>query len=287
MIISLFLLLSAYAEASLPVDHKALFRLWERVTSPSRGEAEAIGSYSAGCLAGGERLAQDGTGYSVMRLSRERYYGHPRLVAYLENLGAEAGKKGLGRILVGDLGRARGGPMLSGHASHQSGLDVDIWYLLAKKLPSRKDREKWGATSYVSRQGKVTRAWTDKQRRLVELAAASDDVERIFVHAAIKKDLCERHPDAPWIAKLRPWYGHDDHLHVRLKCPPGSPLCEAQEATASLGRQCGPELDWWFSAEAKEELKKRKASGEREFPALPEACHALLDEPSFHAKAGQ
>ena len=30
-------------------------------------------------------------------------------------------------LLVGDMAQARGGPMLTGHASHQVGLDADIW----------------------------------------------------------------------------------------------------------------------------------------------------------------
>jgi len=273
------LILGIFAHgADSPVDHKALFRLWEKPVRPAAGRAESIGSFSAGCLNGGVKLPADGTGFSVMRPSRVRYYGHPKLVEYLRELGQSVEKAGLKRMLVGDMGRPRGGPMISGHASHQSGLDVDIWYQFTKQPPTKRDRERLGATSFVSREGKVTRAWTHKQRRLVELAAESPEVDRIFVHAAIKRDLCRTYSEAPWLRKLRPWWGHDDHLHVRLRCAEGDALCVGQEQPPATAEHCGQEIDWWFSEEAKEELAKRKASHGREFPALPEACDALVAE---------
>jgi penicillin-insensitive murein DD-endopeptidase len=277
-----FLILALFslpAEASAKeVDHKGLFQLWQKAASPASGPAASIGSYSAGCVAGAQKLEHDGTGYSVMRLSRKRYYGHPELVRYLRELGKAGEKAGLPHILVGDMGRPRGGPMISGHVSHQSGLDVDIWYRLSRKRPTRKERESWGASRLVSREGKVTSGWGGQQRKLVALAAASDAVDRIFVHAAIKKDLCQAFPDAPWLYKLRPWWGHDDHLHVRLKCPADSPNCEQQESVQALGPQCGQELDWWFTEEAREEWNKRRVAIGREFPSLPQECEKLVTD---------
>lgn len=276
---------SSAQAAESPLDHRALFKLWEQAVEPSTASAEAIGSYSAGCLAGATKLAIDGEGYSVMRLSRLRNFGHPTLVSYLEDLGKRSRKAGLPRLMIGDLGRPRGGPMASGHASHQTGLDVDIWYDFAgKKAPSRKERETRGASSYVNRDGSIKKSWGDKQRRLLEIAASSDSVDRIFVHAGIKRDLCQKMPDAPWLGKLRPWWGHDDHLHVRLKCPAGSVNCEAQDSIAELGPQCGKELEWWFSAEAREEWNKKKGSIGRVFPALPAACDSVLNQ--MHADKG-
>jgi penicillin-insensitive murein endopeptidase len=280
------LAISSIAQAAdSPLDHRALFKLWEQAVEPSSASSESIGSYSAGCLAGASKLAIDGEGYSVMRLSRLRNFGHPTLVSYLEDLGKKARTAGLPRLMIGDLGRPRGGPMASGHASHQTGLDVDIWYDFAgKKAPSRKERETRGASSYVNRDGSIKKSWGDKQRRLLEIAASSDSVDRIFVHAGIKRDLCQKMPDAPWLGKLRPWWGHDDHLHVRLKCPAGSANCEAQDSIAELGPQCGKELEWWFSAEAREEWNKKKGSIGRVFPALPAACDSVLNQ--MHADKG-
>lgn len=254
------------------------FQVWDRIRQPLEGEAAAIGTPSAGCLAGAERLPLDGPGFSVMRPSRERYYGHPSLVGFLRNLGQAAQKK-RERILVGDLGRARGGPMISGHASHQSGLDVDVWFYLPKRRPSAKERETWGAPSHVTKRGGIKPSWNDRLRWLVREAALAPEVDRIFVHAAIKRDFCKLSPEAPWLAKLRPWWGHDDHLHARLRCPAGDSACSPQEPLPP-GNGCGADLEWWFSAEAKAELEKRKAAvaGGRVFPELPEACQKMVAE---------
>ena len=62
-----------------------------------------------------------------MRLSRNRNWGHPKLVEFLERLSAKGAKVGWPGLLVGDMAQPRGGPMLTGHASHQVGLDADIW----------------------------------------------------------------------------------------------------------------------------------------------------------------
>ena len=48
----------------------------------------------------------------------------------MQALADAATKQGLGVLSIGDLGQARGGPAPSGHVSHQSGLDVDIWFWL-------------------------------------------------------------------------------------------------------------------------------------------------------------
>ncbi|RZA09402.1 MAG: penicillin-insensitive murein endopeptidase [Proteobacteria bacterium] len=252
------------------------FRAWAKAKEPSAGPPAAIGGYAAGCLSGANRLALDGEGYAVMRPSRRRYYGHPALKTFVEGLGKDAKAAKLPLVLVGDLGGPRGGPMISGHASHQTGLDVDLWYLLSKKRPSAKDRERWGATNLVRRDGSVNKLWGEDQIKLVEMAASNEAVDRIFVHAALKKNLCGKFAGAAWLGKLRPWWGHADHFHVRLRCPPEDKECTGQEALA-LNDGCGPDVDWWFSAEAKEEgAKKSKAHAGRDFPELPAACSKLM-----------
>lgn len=257
------------------------FQLWEKDRDPFPGDSSAIGAHSAGCLAGAEKLPLEGVGYSVMKLSRKRYFGHPTLIGYIQDLGKRAKEEKLPNLLIGDLGRSRGGPMISGHASHQSGLDVDIWFRMEKRKPNKKDKERWSAPSYVTKDGtQVTKAWTKQHRKLIELAAQSPEVDRIFVHAAIKKDFCNTHQDAPWLHKIRPWWGHDDHLHVRLKCPDGSPDCLGQEAIDVAATQCGEELDWWFSMEAKEEREKKRENHGRVFPNLPKVCEQMVADPT-------
>ena len=267
---------AAPTKASLAATKEA-FRRWGAMRTTAPGAPAAVGGYGAGCLLGAVPLPLDGANYAVMRPSRRRFFGHPDLLKFVEGLSADLQQAKLPLLLVGDMGGPRGGPMLSGHASHQSGLDVDLWYTLSRKRPKKADRERWGATNLVRKDGTVNKLWGKDQIKLVELAAANDLVDRIFIHAALKKDLCGKFAGAPWLGKLRPWWGHADHFHVRLKCPAGSADCVSQEALAP-GDGCGPEVDWWFSDEAKAEgAKKAQAHATREFPELPPACRVLLD----------
>jgi penicillin-insensitive murein endopeptidase len=64
-----------------------------------------------------------------MRTSRNRNWAHPALVSLIEKLASDAKQNdGWNGLLVGDLSQPRGGPMLTGHASHQIGLDADVWF---------------------------------------------------------------------------------------------------------------------------------------------------------------
>src|SRR5690606_32364598 len=102
---------------------------------PADMAARAIGSYARGCMAGGRALAVTGDAWQVMRLERNRNWGQPVLIDYLETLARDARDlDGWPGLLVGDLAQPRGGPMLTGHASHQIGLDADIWL---RPMPER------------------------------------------------------------------------------------------------------------------------------------------------------
>ena len=114
-----------------PLDHPdapstPARELFTRKTKPLHTAPRAIGAYNNGCIAGAAELPLNGPGWQVMRVSRNRYWGHPSLVAFIERLGDSAKKAGWNGIRVGDMSQPRGGPMLTGHTSHQIGLDVDI-----------------------------------------------------------------------------------------------------------------------------------------------------------------
>ena len=80
-----------------------------------------------------------------MRLSRNRNWGHPMLVELVKKLAIEAkAYDGWPGLLVGDLSQPRGGPMLTGHRSHQMGLDADIWFLaMPNRVLTAQEREKY------------------------------------------------------------------------------------------------------------------------------------------------
>lgn len=257
--------------------------LWHQVRTPRRGSPESIGGYSSGCVRGAQALALDGPGYQVMRPSRNRNFGHPLLVQYVRGLGKAAKQAGLGVVLIGDLGQPRGGPAPSGHASHQSGLDADIWFWAPDEAASRplatKEREELSARNVVdTTMQSIGQDYASRVNVLLRLAAKDERVARIFVNPVIKHTLCEeQHEDRVFLSKLRPWWGHDEHFHVRLTCPPDSPHCEAQSALPP-GDGC-EEVVTWLAPEAKEARDKDRAryrAKQGKAAGMPQQCHALL-----------
>jgi penicillin-insensitive murein DD-endopeptidase len=226
--------------------------LFSAVKTPVVEAARSIGFYAKGCLAGANALPIDGAAWQVMRLSRNRNWGHPNLIALIEKLALEArAHDGWSGLLVGDISQPRGGPMLSGHASHQVGLDADIWLTpMPEERLSTQQREDLSATSMLA-DDKVSvdpHVWTDAHVRLIKRAASYPIVERIFVHPAIKKALCEataHDSDRTWLHKVRAYWGHNDHFHMRIACPAGSP-CESQPPLSS-DDGCGKDLTRWLA----------------------------------------
>lgn len=249
---------------------------WSSVGAPVSGPASVIGSPAAGCLKGAVPLVEDEHSFQVLRKSRNRNWGHPATIRFVGDLAAAAKREGLsGPLLIGDLAQPRGGPMPAGHGSHQNGLDVDIWFRLPERPLSRAEAEKPQPVSMVYGAEIDGEAWTPAQSRLLELAARAPQVERIFVNPAIKKAMCRAAAaggDRDWLRKLRPWWGHDEHFHVRLACPDDSPGCERQKPMPE-GDGCGAELESW---QAKPTWPAPPSRPHHQSRPLPEACAGLF-----------
>ncbi|HET8544705.1 MAG TPA: penicillin-insensitive murein endopeptidase [Pseudolabrys sp.] len=251
---------------------------------PSLGKAVSIGYYPRGCLQGGVELPVNGPTWQVMRLSRNRNWGHPSLVRFVEKFASLAAKAtGWHGILVGDLAQPRGGPTVSDHSSHQTGLDVDIWFMpMPDRMLSKEERETIPASNLVASDWKRPNplTWTPEHVAFIKTAAEQPDVERVLVNAAIKKELCrveaKQQPHA-WMSKVRPWYGHHDHIHVRLKCPEGSPQCKAQEPVPGGDGCSAKELDHWFSDKVIPPRKPGPPGRQMMLADLPAACKTVLE----------
>lgn len=212
--------------------------------------SESIGFYTAGCVRNSAKLQESGDGYQVIRLSRQRNYGHPSLVKFIEYIGQQARAKLNSSLFIGDMSIEKGGPLPSDHNSHQTGLDTDIMYLnhdTGGAMLSIAKREDINPISVLTSFKKSIKKnmWSNKQTGVLILASSYPAVDRIFVNPVIKKELCEKHRNQPWLEKIRPWYGHDGHFHVRLGCPEGSPKCENQKPVMP-GDGCGDDLKQWF-----------------------------------------
>jgi len=247
-------------------------QIWGEVAGPAAGPPESIGRYAAGCLVGAERLAPDGPGFQAVRLSRNRHYGHPQLVGFVRDLARQAENADLGLLPVGDMSQPRGGPMIQAHASHQVGLDVDIFFRLDLPALAPAQREDLDLPSYVdSEPPQIDARFGEQHFELLRLAASDSRVARIFVHPAIKQALCEQDwPERSFLRTVRPWYGHEDHMHVRLHCPAGSADCVAQ-APPGAGDGCGAEIDSWLDRGP----LPRRPPGIRRDPTLPPRCEVL------------
>ena len=279
---------------------------WTMAKIPSQGKAQSIGSYANGCLQGAMALPAKGVGYTSIRRFRHRYFAHPHSIALVKKLGRAVQQKELNTMEIGDLSQVRGGLMSYGHRSHQSGLDIDIWfggdqdYLEGEakrrlsKLRRQAKKKSWSAKKIKQKRFDIDHpslitgwrekldqnVWSKRHETLLRIAAEQAEVARIFIHFRIKEQMCKIYkasaefkvkPEPLWLRKLRPWYGHHQHFHIRLHCPSDSPECDEQ---GPLPKGLGCEGLTWFS---KLEKKKRKKA-EKEAEINREQEFAMFSE---------
>ena len=280
---------SLNAEPLPPLEHPNAAtpakEFFARKPTPFPGPGRSIGGYSDGCLAGAAPLPVNGPSWQVMRLSRNRNWGNPHLVRFIERFANNAKNVGWNGLLVGDMSQPRGGPMISGHTSHQVGLDADIWFTpMPNHVQNREEREFTSATNIVAADllDVDPQIWTPTYTALIRTAAKDPAVTRIFVNAAIKKALCrEAGSDRDWLQKVRPWYGHAEHFHVRIGCPADSPECKPQSPPEE-NDGCGHELDYWFKESTLHPpppLFPPKPKPPLTLAGLPPTCKSIVQAP--------
>lgn len=269
-------------------------RLFGAKSTASKQKPAAIGTYAKGCLAGGVALPESGPTWQAMRLSRNRNWGHPEMIDFLKDLSVKAAKQsGWAGLYIGDISQPRGGPMLSGHQSHQMGLDADIWLYKPTRLNlTRAERERLSSTNVRAKsQRTVNSNWTQQHANILKAAAQDSRVDRIFITAPAKVWLCKNtRGNRKWLQKIRPLYGHNTHFHVRLKCPRGLRGCVTQKPTVAQlskgGDGCDETLEWWVTdylnppktKPVKKPKPKKKKRSARQFTMvdLPRQCQSVL-----------
>lgn len=243
---------------------------------------EVFGSATNGCIAGAVPLPADGPGWRAVRVSRNRHWGHPATIGFVRDLARATQAAGLPDLYIGDIAQPRGGPMPYGHASHQTGMDVDVLFnLLPRPAPQPPSAREAIATPSLVLAGPPPRldsaAWQPGHLLMLRFAATHPAVDRVLVHPAIKQYLCstESGADRAWIRKIRPWWGHDSHMHVHLACPADSPTCQ-DPPPIPAGDGCDASLAWWFEQPP---IPPSAAPGSGARRPLPAACLGLLRRP--------
>lgn len=232
--------------AALPVSADPLAKdVFGTTPGPTGGAPAAIGFYSKGCVSGAVELPETGPTWQAMRLSRNRNWGHPELVGFLIGLSQAARQAGWPGLYIGDMSQPRGGPMMTGHASHQLGLDADIWMLPPQSLSlTPAQREKISSQSVVNKAGTGPSAlWSTAHMQIIRAAARDPRVERIFVDPVAKVAMCQMETgNRDWLRKIRPINNHDFHFHVRMNCPAGS-ICQTPNPIPA-GDGCAEAQEW-------------------------------------------
>jgi penicillin-insensitive murein endopeptidase len=287
--------LALIAVCALPASaQQKANQLFGAMRAGSQQEPSSIGSYAKGCAAGLVQMPDSGPTWQTMRLSRNRNWGQPVTLAFLQDLSREAARQGWAGLYIGDMSQPRGGPMTSGHTSHQTGLDADIWMLPPRRVTlSRAERENISSISVrTADQRSINENWTQAHYNIIKAAASDDRVDRIFVAAAIKIEMCRTatRRDRNWLQKVRPLYGHNDHFHVRLRCPEGDRNCVTQTPTvrelSNGGNGCDDTLMWWVTdylappdPNAPKVPAPPPSRGARDYTMddLPRQCRAVLD----------
>jgi penicillin-insensitive murein DD-endopeptidase len=228
-------------------DTRIAKSLFGAAATPAALPLGPIGGFAQGCQAGAVQLPETGPTWQAMRLSRNRNWAQPVTVDFIQDLSAFAAtQSGWAGLYVGDMSQPRGGPMLTGHRSHQTGLDADIWMLPPDSLTlSASARESISSIQMDRSSGAyVNSSWTPQHEAILRAAAQDPRVNRIFVFPGAKVEMCANATgNRDWLHKIRPWYGHNFHFHVRLNCPAGARNCESQ-SDIPAGDGCADAQEW-------------------------------------------
>ena len=278
----LFILIFLF-DINLVLSKEYASEIFFKIRTETNSEAKSIGSYSKGCLAGAEYLPNHSLHYEALKPSRNRFWGHPNLISYIKNTSKEVFETHGNGLILGDLSMPRGGPMPYGHKSHQTGLDVDIFYEKKPELAmNRFELETFKPRSVLSpNQREINEdLWSDYHYDLLKIATKDDRVTRIFVNPLIKKELCmmaEEKDDMDWLKKNTPMGWSLQSFSCQIELPKNSELC-INQADVNNSTGCGSELDFWMKKDKLFESNSTKIRKWMLLSDLPKSCRKISME---------
>lgn len=175
----------------------------------------------------------------------ERIWGAEPMIDMIQKAAMDMARKypGKDRLQVEDISAKEGGE-IEGHNSHENGLDVDLGYFKADGVehdPIKKGQyyaDPMVINGKISPNFDVERNW-----ELMKALHRHGNVQKIFVDQVLKNEFCryakskgELAANVEVLRSLRHVTNHQDHMHVRLRCPKGATRCKnAPEAPAGSG----------------------------------------------------
>lgn len=223
--------------ALIDPSHAPVFSFWDLLTDPTQGNIEqALGFYSNGSLENASHTGDSSPDFVKLFLWRDRAWSTFDMSTILQTTAASvhALHPDGERMQIGDIAQKVGG-FLSGHASHQNGLDADVAYF--RKDHHEQDPAVNGFAYIYVQKGGVLDPVFDVARNWDAYKAIADTgrLDRIFMDPVIKRGFCayakttgELESRKELLRRLRPLENHQDHFHVRITCPIDSPKCQAQ-----------------------------------------------------------
>ena len=244
---------------------------------PAPGPVRIIGGPTTGCIAGAVELPPEGTGYRTIHPAASAFWGAPSTIATVQELGRRARSAGIGDLYVEEISKPRGGLISGVHASHQTGLDIDIGLDTRQKpdlTPAQRETVELPTLVRPDRRFVLEDRWSPATATLLRLAAELPEIDRVLVNPAIKRKLCDSTTgDRAWLRRIRPWYGHAAHMHVHLRCPADQVDCVSQ-LPPPAGDGCDASLAWWF--EQLDAPSPPSSEKPKPLPPISAACRVIF-----------
>ncbi len=177
----------------------------------------------------------------------EYQYGTTQMADTILSIGNWAKEFNRQPVWVGDISK-KGGGKLAQHKTHQRGLDADVAYLVYQHQLSghRSDKFNDRFTEQFGLKGQLGNNFDiESNYSLFEKLFHEPTTFKIFVGCGIYDALeaYDKKKPSSIMKHIFAEKGHEDHFHIRLKCPKEATDCSEQ---------------WWDDPNAKPRKKKPK-----------------------------
>lgn len=197
-------------------------------------QSRPIGTPNQGLLEDAECLPESGEGYMQLFRDMQRIWGATPMIDMIQKTAADMSRRypGRDRLQVEDISAENGGD-IDGHGSHENGLDVDLGFF---KVNGIEHDPRATGQMYAPKmvEGGRPTANFDLERNweLMKTLHRHGNVQKVFIDQVLKNEMCryakskgDYNSNIQVLRSLRHETNHQDHIHVRLRCPANAKKC--------------------------------------------------------------